>query len=434
MPLGQLSMNVGAISVENLRRVGRKQRRPTHTFQLKYKPWQIQPCMIAPVLPGETMKNLLLQARVVSDPVKSPLVGWWNEYYFFYVKLRDLVSRDELTEMLLANTVPSTYDTAAVVENYHAGNGYDFVQACLIRIVNEYFRDEEEVLNQPTLTPKLGNCFQAKVNLENVMQSLMLDTDAVFAEDEQLLGEGYTLPAHLSGFQTHYDAWVKMRDMTLTDATFEDWLKQHGVRVDPAEREEQHIPELLRYIREFTYPANTVDPATGAPSSALSWSIAERADKDRYFAEPGFIFGVTVSRPKVYFNKQYGSASSHLNDAYAWLPAVLNDNPFTSLKKFVGVAANGPIKDLSGDYWLDLKDLYLYGEQFLNFDPTVTAGKSMVTLPDDQATGGLPLNKTYASPADLSALFVTAATAEFINADGRVDLSILSAVGSDTTA
>jgi hypothetical protein len=56
---------------------------------------------IAPVLPGETMKNLLLQARVVSDPIKNPLIGWWCEFYFFYVKHRDLDDRDVFTEMMV---------------------------------------------------------------------------------------------------------------------------------------------------------------------------------------------------------------------------------------------------------------------------------------------------------------------------------------------
>ena len=71
-------------------RVSRSGRRPQHTFQLRHKPWVVQPFMIAPVLPGDTMKNLLLQARAVSSPVKNPLIGWWLEYYFFYVPHRSL--------------------------------------------------------------------------------------------------------------------------------------------------------------------------------------------------------------------------------------------------------------------------------------------------------------------------------------------------------
>ena len=71
-------------------RVGRKLRSPIHRFHLRHYPFQLQPFMLAPVIPGETMKNLLLQARVVTDPIKNGLIGWWQEYYFFYVKHRDL--------------------------------------------------------------------------------------------------------------------------------------------------------------------------------------------------------------------------------------------------------------------------------------------------------------------------------------------------------
>ena len=61
--------------VQETARQTRMMRSPKHTFRINTRPWQIQPFMIAPVLPGETLKNLTMQARVVSDPVKSKLVG-----------------------------------------------------------------------------------------------------------------------------------------------------------------------------------------------------------------------------------------------------------------------------------------------------------------------------------------------------------------------
>lgn len=80
-------------------------RNPQHRFSLQTRPYQLQPFMIAPVLPGETMKNLLLQARVVTHPLSPDLrlVGWWNEYFFFYVKHRDLAEdiRPLVSEMVL---------------------------------------------------------------------------------------------------------------------------------------------------------------------------------------------------------------------------------------------------------------------------------------------------------------------------------------------
>ena len=72
------------------RRTGRVTRGPRHSFNLRHRPFQIQPFLLAPVLPGETMKSLLLQSRAVTSPISNPLVGWWLEYYVFYVKHRDL--------------------------------------------------------------------------------------------------------------------------------------------------------------------------------------------------------------------------------------------------------------------------------------------------------------------------------------------------------
>jgi len=42
-------------------RQGRWMRRPQHSFSLKSRPWRLDPFMIAPVLPGETLKNLLVK-------------------------------------------------------------------------------------------------------------------------------------------------------------------------------------------------------------------------------------------------------------------------------------------------------------------------------------------------------------------------------------
>lgn len=127
----------------------RHMRRPQHTFQVRHRPWQIQPFLLAPVLPGETMKNLLMQSRAVTDVIKNPLIGWWLEYYFFYVKISDLEDRDLLQTMFIQpGTDVSSLRTAGVVNHYHARNdGIDFTALCLERVVDEYFRNEGEAVN-----------------------------------------------------------------------------------------------------------------------------------------------------------------------------------------------------------------------------------------------------------------------------------------------
>src|SRR5574337_215496 len=136
-----------SISIQEVRARGRITRKPSHPFQVRHRPWQITPFMIAPVLPGETMKNLLLQARVVTDTIKNPLVGWWIEYYFFYVKLRDLASWTAYQNMLLDPAYNLASSNAAHAETYHAANTANYVQECLQRVTEKFFRQEGEAWN-----------------------------------------------------------------------------------------------------------------------------------------------------------------------------------------------------------------------------------------------------------------------------------------------
>ena len=57
--------------VSQVARMGRATRKPVHNFNLESRPFQIQPMLIAPVLAGETLSNLLLQSRVVTAPLKN---------------------------------------------------------------------------------------------------------------------------------------------------------------------------------------------------------------------------------------------------------------------------------------------------------------------------------------------------------------------------
>lgn len=396
----------------------RKLRRPQHSFNLRQKPFAIQPFMIAPVLPGETMENLLLQARVVSDPIKNPLIGWWTEFYVFYVKHRDLNERDKITAMHLnaAEDVSSLrVDAGGSVVNYTFPLGMAWTRMCLQRVTETYFRNEGETWNGNLIASMPAASVQQDSWLDSVKNED--DVPAGHAPDD-LPGEGDASYTPVPGFETQYAQWQHMRALKVTDATFEDYLKSFGVNVPAAQQVEDHKPELLRYVRDWTYPSNTVEPSTGVPSSACSWAISERADKARFFSEPGFIFGVWVTRPKVYISKQKGSVSGLLDNAYGWLPAVMDAEPYTSLKR--SLAAAGPLAgNITDDYWVDLRDLFMYGEQFVNFALTAT----------DAGLVGLPttaMQKRYPLEADVNALFAGTTPPALIKCDGRVDMSIRS--------
>lgn len=399
-------------------RAARVARRPTHVWTTQTRPFQIQPFMIAPVLPGETLKEFNMASRIVTDPVASSLVGWWAEHYWYYVSHRMIDSfngADTLQNMVLQQgaDISALYDVSKTA-TYHfssntvAGNVIDFVQQAMQVAVQEDFRKEGEAWDDFTL----DSMPVAAINLENWMESLTPAADMPVGDT---IAAGDTM-AELDRMRQQYDY---LRGVGLTEMSYEDWLSTYGVRLASVE---VFKPELLRYSREWQYPSNTVDPTTGTPKSAVSWSVTVNANKDRFFKEPGFIIGLQCFRPKVYRKNQRGAAIGLLNDAFAWMPAIMKDDPATSLK-FVD-KDDGPIKSQTTDYYLDIRDLYTYGDQFANYDLDTTvaaAGKLAVELPTaagvtDYITDTDEINDLFASGTS---------SANKIHADGRCDLVIL---------
>ena len=405
----------------------RKIRRPQHNFHIRTRPWCIQPTVIAPVLPGETMRNLLLQCRCVTDPVDNPLIGWWHEHYFFYVKLRDLDARDTFESMVLdPDFSTAALNEAASTDYYHGWNTINFAKLGLKRVVEEFFRAEGEAWNNVTI----ANLPVASIARDSVLDSLVSDTKYLLnqspVEEVTVGGDGKFSAQEIHDMMSKWE-WQRKYGLVAADMDFEAWLEiEYGVAT-PAKDDPDllHRPELIRFMRNWSYPTNTVDPVTGAPTSALSWSIQERADKDRFFTEPGFLLGVTVTRPKVYLSKQSGSAIGLMTDAKSWLPGLLMDeDAFLGFKKTA--ATSGLIPTSADAYWVDVKDLLLYGDQFVNFALTET-NAGLVALPS------AALQKRYPSSADADSLFKTkTAGLGKVRMDGVATMMIASRV-RDTT-
>lgn len=410
-------MNV--VSVPQSRRMLRS---PRHPFYIRHKPFALQPFLLAPVLPGETMKSALIQSRVVSEVLEGSLAtsisGWWCEYYLFYVKHRDLDDREEFENMMLDPTWTDdpVDETSANAAYYFSGAGINWSKLCLKRVVEEYFRDEGDAWDAHTvdglpMASLVGNSW---------LDSADLTADFVQDDVDVDLNADDTITT--SEIDRAFTQWMMLRNNNLTQMSYEDFLATYGVKPNV---EELHRPELLRYIRDWTYPTNTVEPTTGVPSAAVNWSIAERADKDRFFREPGFIFGVACVRPKMLFSttSQSGSAAWAMRDARSWLPALLNDGNPTNSIVFIP-EGQGPLAPLSltgtNGYFFDLRDLLIYGDQFIGIPAgtTFTAGSAGATVPADVQ------GWEYPTEAQIDTLFKTD-TKEYIRHNGMVDLHIL---------
>lgn len=385
----------------------RIQRRPRHDFYVSVRPWQIQPFCIAPVLPGETLESVHMQAREVSKPVANPLIGWNSEWYLFYVKIRDLNDRDTLDDLFINPTASvSSLNSAADVATYHVGGSPNYTNLCLRRVVETYFRDEGETWN----TNLVGGLPAAQITNQRWMDSLV-DTTVLSAG----AGNPAVDPATPEALDKMMDAYEYLRSMNLTNMNFEDYLRTFGVSISKAE---VHKPELIWKKRDWKYPVNTVEPTTGAPSSALSFVLDENSRDSKFFREPGFLFGVHVMRPKVWFANQKGSLTHFLDQGLSWLPAIMRESPETSLREFASGATSGPLAAApTNGYWVDMRDLFLYGDQFMNVAPTTT-GINSVALPT------AALVRKYADATMADTLFAAASPANVINSDGIIQFAI----------
>lgn len=403
---------------------GRVMRRPQHNFYVRVRPFIIQPIMIAPVLAGETMKNLLLQARVVTDPIKNPLIGWWQEYYFFYVKLTDLdeyaslenTQNNSFVSMLLNNpswdkTASPAYSASANASLNRRANSLNYVGQCLTVVVRDWFRPEDETASTGTYSAGVP---MASANHTSWLDSLTVAANLVRPDVNVDLNANATITA--SEVEEALNRWQWARSSGLTDMSYEDYLQSFGVN----QKVEHSVgrTELIRYTRDWTYPTNTVEPTTGVPASACSWSIQERADKDRFFKEPGFIFGVTCTRPKVYFKNIAGAFANELDRAVDWLPAHKRADAWSALKQYATLSGPAAVVSDANGYWVDVRDVFMYGDQYMD-DAGAATDRNYVSLPT--SSGG----KRYVTTSDISALFKTATTAEFVRQDGTCSLSIL---------
>lgn len=410
------------IGLDGSRRKNRAIRSPQHTWYTEFRPFDIQPTCIAPVLPGETLRNILWKARTVTDPIDNPLIGWWCEFYWFYVKCRDC--QDDLTAietMFLdpSNTL-SALDGSASTIRYETATGPQWLNACYQRIVEEYFRLPGETWNTYTVSTGLVS---AAISHTTWLDSVVTDTDFIANQvPDQTLTVGVDDEFTMKELSDKWELWQWQKRMGILggeDLTFEEWLRGQGINVPFADDPENlHRPELIRYVKQWTYPSNTVDPTDGDPSSAVSWSTSERADKDRFFTEPGFVIGLTVVRPKVYLSTQSGYASQLLKTARDWVPEFLSSDPGYSYRQVA--ASTAPLANQTDAYWVDLKDLFLYGDQFVNVSLSSTDA-GLVAIPT------AALQKRYPASTDVDNLFATkTAGVGKVRQDGICDLRIAS--------
>lgn len=357
----------------------RSMRSPRHEFYVRTFPWCIQPIAIAPVLPGDTLKNARIEYRAVTDPLDSKLLGWWNECHIFYVKHRDIDAYNETTtyqDMVLgASPTGPGFSTVSGggYATYRVHGRHDHTQECLNVVTNWFFRDDGEAPGD--FTEEFTGLPLQRLGRTDWMDSLQatsFQTDQDINAD--LNADNEYMASEIDEAMRRY--MLLLQQGALVDMTYEDFLATYGV--NPG-RVAVNKPELLRSIRQWTQPANTVTQGTGAVTSACVWSVSEAiSKKDYFFKEPGFIFAVTCTRPKVYRRRQTGAAVNLLDDAYKWLPSSLSNDLRVSLEALDTVSGPlGSVTPNGGLYTADMRDLFVHGDQFLYATPSVAGADSV---------------------------------------------------------
>lgn len=402
-------------------RVGRY---PRHVFQTREQAYTAQPFFIAPVLPGETMNNLYFESRVVTDPILNSIIGWKKQYFFFYVKITDLLS-DTIRDLFIDPTntdLMATLGIASSSQDYYAGKGgINYTKLCLQKIVEHHFRDEGEAWD----TYKIAS----DIPIVPIRDRIWLDS--ITDEDDMPTGGDPSALTTADDLEALMNAFEHLRALGIANMTYEDFIRSYGISVPD---KDESKPELLASFSDHQYPSNTIDASTGTPSSAVSWVFKNGKREPKFFKEPGFVVGVSVTRPKVYYGGLKGSLADFMSRAWDWMPNYLMEAaatplPETALKHFL--TDTGPLGDrltATDGYWVDMRDLLIHGDQFQNVhftadnaNPADSAGVHSFALPPGDNHSAYK----YLTDSQTKQFFVDAAgTAYHIRQDGYVSLSI----------
>lgn len=384
----------------------RSTRRPIHNWHVRHRPFEIQPVAVAPVLAGDSLKYAKFEGRVITDPIYTAVAGWWAEYFMFYVPFSACDEYAAIQTYLTSNAeypvltgLDVTTEDWSYYNNAGAGNGPNWVRMAMKPIIRHFFRKEGE---------DWDTYLAGTVPIAGLPTRTWVD----------FLRASSTLPVSIGSedYQGRWDAFETLRANNLIDCDFVDYLKMQGVDVPPQlqeARQDKRKPELVRYVRQYTYPSNVVDPSTGALSNACSWVVTERSERRIFAGEPGLLVLVSLVRPKLYRSLQNGSGLSLLRNGRLWSSVVQDDAPQETLVTREVPTGTGPI-GATVDYTVDSNALLAKGDQFVR-----GAGAPVSALPNATVT-----STQYPTSAEIDALFTGAS--RNVTQDGNLMLTLTS--------
>lgn len=422
---------------------------PSHPFRIAHRPYIVQPFLIAPVIPGDSLKGMQIKGRALTkSSTLDPFCGMYLEHKVCYVRLTDFdfsptqypdganpfefgdVNREKLAAMLVDTTNAKAADLdylgATDAPLYTAKGTVPFVERCLQRVVQDYLRLPGE--NWDAFTATQGG---RELPIAPIRNQDWLDSAADYAT----LPEGADVDVDLnadstitaSEIETAINQYHALLAQGNVEISYDEYLRaKFGQRL-PKSR--VPMSEELMHRTLWQAPSNTVNPADGTVQTAISWQVEHSMKTPKIFREPGFIFGVTYLRRKEYRNPANvaGTAVGTMWRTAAWLSDALMGGPAYSMERLTmaeeGTDLLPPTKESSVgagdgvDVIFDYKDLYTKGDQFV-YDPSSTT-EPYAAMPNDD------MIKRYHADSIVEAL-------PYCVQDGVVMMQISSAV-SDTS-
>lgn len=397
----------------------RKKRSPSFPIAGTMKPMGLYPMWATVVLPGETLNSAEMKYRLISMPVKHPLVGATFETWLVFVSLTDIDAA--LAQMFISEGQPTTGFTAAADRpRFFTKSGQiDYLKLAVDRVVDAYFRDEGE-----TTARTIDGVPKVKRSAYDWAQNLMFKPDDLDASylPSALPEDGTLTPLEI------------MKLAGMSEITYEKYLMQYGVAKKTAMAEARQ-PEILRYTRDWTVPTNSIDPASGKPSSAWAWGATVKSEKAKRFDEAGFVIQLGCVRPKFFDSTLRASMIGELWGFADFFPVYNLDDPAGGLKL---LEDNHKVLDLSKltdpdltPLMYDHRDLLSHGEQFVNDWSGPYALPTNTSRDIDEGKSDQDLRGQYPTDANINGVFVE--SSESSPADNRMRLYYEGIAGAEIT-
>lgn len=348
----------------------RGERRPVFRAALELEPWEITPFCCFPLLPGETLHNVLIDGRFLLNGCVSPLFPWYLDLQMYAVKLSDLDIDFELILKHRGDTGPSGLANSAAAPHLgEAVGGITISGLVYKRICDQFWKTD------------------------NVLPNSIVNTD-LFIAPVKWRGSSST---HVEG--ENPDDFLRP-DEILTDAmkidlldrdpNWDDILRSYGVVRSAVEA---GVPERIMWESMAKFPVFVQSDAadTIVTRYQVLWSIREARLTARgqglFAKEPMAVMGMVTIRPEIIEGNKAFMMINDLTDRERWWVP-----PFNTMDAVQDILQEPGSGITAGHSWVDaapgvtqmnMLDYWFMGESFTNMD------WKNATPPDAQLAGHL---------------------------------------------